>query len=778
MKAEFNSANLLLQTLRDLQLRQRAHGLLLLSATPMQTQPWEPWDLLGVLGVGGAWMAEFAGIRTFYDGIATLHSGSINAQKAKDIARLVDNDSEFPSPPVNLTKGTGTLATTLPYQLPDKQQKYGEWLRCGAPLGRYMHRNTRDTLRAYHKKGLLPDAPPNRHVEDVVFDHLHQGEREVYNAVAKYINNRFDQLEHQKPGKGFVMTIYRRRAASSPAALRRSLHRRVEGLDRVIKQQHQDAWLTAEEIEFDTRDLEDDADEKIDRALPSSPKEAEAEKKQVEALLQKLDALGATDSKLTKFMEILQEITSDGRSALVFTEYADTLEYLRDKLRPIYGSMLGCYSGAGGQLWDGTAWHTTTKVDITQCLKSGGLKVLLCTDAASEGLNLQAASALIQYDLPWNPSKCEQRIGRIDRIGQRQHTLPIRNLFLNDSVDMLVYKALQKRCGLFEHFVGPMQPVLALARDALKKNLKREDAEKFVQKLAELANELKADQVISSTFSSSDAHETPTIEPPASRADFDAALKLLTVLSGSVGATQVKGQPRFRLRGIEKRAIEVTTDRESLERNKEVLPLSSGSPLLNKIVNKLPLPASRVPLVLGEYAVDGFRCIEARWIAENSIVPVTSATHLRKLLETWNGLPAPLSTVVIAEKEARNVAQQRVQQMVKQANDIQAANLERQVQAARLRLRRELARTLRCIGAGDLNELFQAQLKREANKGGRFSKARTLLGSYPAWTQEETAEATAYVNGIGSKERQSRVNLGSELEAAANDPRWRATFYS
>jgi ERCC4-related helicase len=103
----------------------------------------------------------------------------------------------------------------------------------------------------------------------------------------------------------------------------------------------------------------------------------------------------------------------------VFTEYVDTLEYLRDVLAGHYGKTLGCFSGQGGQLWDGAAWQPVTKERITAALQKGELRILICTDAASEGLNLQAAGALVSYDLPWSPSKVEQRIGRIDRIGQR-----------------------------------------------------------------------------------------------------------------------------------------------------------------------------------------------------------------------------------------------------------------------------------------------------------------------------------------------------------------------
>ena len=93
-----------------------------------------------------------------------------------------------------------------------------------------MHRNTRDTLRDYWDQGLLPMRPPDRDVRDFQFDYQLDGERETYEAIKHYIDRRYEELEAEKGGKGFVMTIYRRRAASSPYALRCSLERRADGL--------------------------------------------------------------------------------------------------------------------------------------------------------------------------------------------------------------------------------------------------------------------------------------------------------------------------------------------------------------------------------------------------------------------------------------------------------------------------------------------------------------------------------------------------------------------
>ena len=79
-----------------------------------------------------------------------------------------------------------------------------------------MHRNTRATLRQYYERGLLEAPPPKRGIEDCVYDFSDPDERRIYDSIGKYIAKRFQELEKEKPGKGFVMTIYRRRASSSP----------------------------------------------------------------------------------------------------------------------------------------------------------------------------------------------------------------------------------------------------------------------------------------------------------------------------------------------------------------------------------------------------------------------------------------------------------------------------------------------------------------------------------------------------------------------------------
>jgi SNF2-related domain len=181
-EGEFNSPTLLLKLLRELQLRKRTRGILLLSATPMQTHPWEPWDLLSVLGEGGAWLAEFSGIRNYYNSIQGVKDGKCELESARKSAVLITADSSFPAPPDEPAPLTNVeaVANKLAFTPPTQRQAVADWLRNGSPLTRRMHRSTRRTLREYFNLGVLPKAPPNRIVTDIRFEYENESERDVY----------------------------------------------------------------------------------------------------------------------------------------------------------------------------------------------------------------------------------------------------------------------------------------------------------------------------------------------------------------------------------------------------------------------------------------------------------------------------------------------------------------------------------------------------------------------------------------------------------------------
>ena len=770
-EGEFNSATLLLSLLRQLQLRRRARGLLLLSATPMQTQPWEPWDLLAVLGEGGAWLADFATVRNFYRAANAVEQGRCDLETARAAAVPVSMDPQFPPPPgagAN-PQGIEDVSRALAFAAPSKRAALARWLRQGSPLARRMHRNTRATLRGYYEMGLLPAPPPVRHVEDIRFDYEDSAERHVYNAVSRYIDARFHELEAEKPGKGFVMTIYRRRASSSPFALERSLERRRSGLLRVIDRRAYDSFVREEDEDLDPRDLDDvgeiDSGGRVSMAFPTDPQVARTELREVDQLLGDLRALRSRDSKRGRFFDELRRLTDDGRPILVFTEYVDTLEYIRDSLEPLYGEVLGCYSGEGGKVWDGSAWMRVSKDQVTGALHAGDLRIVLCTDAASEGLNLQAAGALINYDLPWNPSKVEQRIGRIDRIGQPYPNVRVVNLFLKDSIDERVYGVLRMRCGLFEQFVGPMQPVLARARRML---LGQEGDSR--EALEATAEKVEAEPLAREAYAESDAEEVVSAPAPLTRADIVQALKELV---GEFGPrARLVGDGLYRISGI---AGAIATDTAALEREDTAAPLSPLMPQLRKLADQLDRHGERLPLVVGSYQIGPFRSSAAYWVGSGVIAAIESVAELRRRLESWNGLLSDPGEWLDAQRIAKREAEKAVRQMEQRARQREQENLRRQKQAARLRLQRELGRYLVCLGAGtaDLNSALYQQMSRDIASAVRLRKALEKFGDYPEWPAELCRDLEVFYRELTGNQRRARL-LGTEIDAALDDPRWLA----
>src|SRR5690606_37385563 len=151
-----------------------------------------------------------------------------------------------------------------------------------------------------------------------------------YDAIQEYVERRFHELEEEKPGKGFVMTVYRRRAASSPLALRRSLQRRRHGLETVARGAAADQ---SEDLDDSSRqDLDEMLGEyrttRLPSSLPDDPEVARRELRDVNRLLARLEELSGIDSKLSRFYEALTAATLDGRACLVFSEFTDTVEYL------------------------------------------------------------------------------------------------------------------------------------------------------------------------------------------------------------------------------------------------------------------------------------------------------------------------------------------------------------------------------------------------------------------------------------------------------------------
>ena len=460
--------NKLLRLMRDL--KSHTQGLVLLTATPMQVNPIEVWDLLALLGLPAQWN-EAAFLRFFdiveqpnpspeaLDDIAHLFQsvetnyGAVGIEEAMRFCggkRLTAN---------RILRALRDVANVPRRQLESTDRRSAiALMRANTPVRKLVSRHTRELLRKYFKEGKLTTPIADRSVEDEFISMTHE-ERLLYDEVENYISSTYNAASaKEQTAVGFVMTIYRRRLASSFFALEQTLPAHLEsikaGRDRRVES-------ALEDDVFDT-EVDDELLDTDDAAALEHEALAFGERSAIEVLLNRIRAL-PPDSKIERLKKVLESLRNTGYDrVMVFTQYTDTMDFLREHLSENGTLRLMCYSGRGGEVHnaDGT-WRVISRDDAKRRFREGQADVLLCTDAAAEGLNFQFCGAMVNYDMPWNPMRVEQRIGRIDRLGQLNPIIRIINLHYNDTVETDVYRALRTRIGLFESVVGRLQPILS-----------------------------------------------------------------------------------------------------------------------------------------------------------------------------------------------------------------------------------------------------------------------------------------------------------------------------
>lgn len=307
-----------------------------------------------------------------------------------------------------------------------------------------MRRMVKEELLRFDGKPLFPE----RRAYTVNYT-LSDAEVLLYDRVTDYVRNemdRADRLDGKRKGTvGFALTQLQRRLASSPQAIYSSLMRRHKKLQARLEELQLKAradvlrenlgeYVVKRQIDVpdDLDDASDDlsADEYetlTDQVVDQATAAETIPELQAEILiLAELEAQAAqvvqsrSDKKWEEFSRLLQErpemLTADGRrrKIIVFTEHRDTLNYLLLRIRDTLGSEEAVVTIHGGTNRD-------DRRKIQESFRNNpDVLVLLATDAAGEGVNLQNANLMVNYDLPWNPNRMEQRFGRIHRIGQRE----------------------------------------------------------------------------------------------------------------------------------------------------------------------------------------------------------------------------------------------------------------------------------------------------------------------------------------------------------------------
>ena len=247
------------------------------------------------------------------------------------------------------------------------------------------------------------DVFPPRKSETVDME-LTNRERGIHQMLEEYIRDKYEEVGNpqERGAARFLATILKKRAASSLRALQSTLERRRENLGKNQAKNIADP----DDMEND-EDYEDRA-ERYESALAGG--DVGREKRRLSEIIHAIGEIGEADSKFDKLAEFVVKVKAEdaGAKILLFTEYRDTLDYLEGRLSERYRT---------GRI-DGTMDMMSRKDALDEFSQNEGPEILLCTDAAGEGVDMQFCNIEFNYDIPWNPNRLEQRMGRIHRIGQ------------------------------------------------------------------------------------------------------------------------------------------------------------------------------------------------------------------------------------------------------------------------------------------------------------------------------------------------------------------------
>jgi superfamily II DNA or RNA helicase len=272
-------------------------------------------------------------------------------------------------------------------------------------------------------------------------------EFELYSDVSTFVKDQSRRAAEQDENPraravGFLMSLYQRRLASSAFAMRRSLENRIDRLEDLLNRREELARQTQVEIP-DLEDVEEMGDVEMDKleeklnsiALTADPHKIREEIQELKELASRAKDIEEkeAEAKLSRLKDLLHTqgfFDQSDERLLIFTEFKDTLDYLVGRLKS-WGFKVGYIHGG---MRPGSRDDKGSRVYVEQQFREGAIQVLVATEAAGEGINLQVCHILFNYDIPWNPNRLEQRMGRIHRYGQRKDCL-IFNFVASNTVE-------------------------------------------------------------------------------------------------------------------------------------------------------------------------------------------------------------------------------------------------------------------------------------------------------------------------------------------------------
>jgi superfamily II DNA or RNA helicase len=485
--AEAPEPNNLLRFMHDLAGRTRS--LLLATATPVQLRPVEAWDLLDVLSrgddsvLGNAYSRwrRAADALDLVMGRAVLPTDEIERwewSRNPLPPRQEDKDFELLRRRLGLDDTEAIAHGNAFSRLgpPDRARLARLFPRLVAdhnPFIRRIIRRTRGQLEAQ-----IDPETGEPLLKPIAVELLGEGEDEAI-RLPLYLKGAYATAEEfcaklgeRLSSSGFLRTLLLRRVGST-------IHAGMVTAQRMLGD-----WGAVEPSEEEDEVTDDLAGNHAQAASETSKTLTRAERDLLERFIAALQASRERDPKYAVVVEYLRDRGWLGRGCIIFSQYRDSIRWLAEQLTGEFpDEPIALYSGpATSGIMAGGEWTPVVREDLKQMVRRGELRLMLGTDAASEGLNLQRLATLINLDLPWNPTRLEQRKGRIQRIGQVHDTVYVYNLRYKDSVEDRVHELLSGRLqGIYQLF-GQIPDVLEDAWIAVAQG-ERERAKKIIDEL-------------------------------------------------------------------------------------------------------------------------------------------------------------------------------------------------------------------------------------------------------------------------------------------------------
>lgn len=450
-----------------LEMSLKTKSMLLATATPIQMYPIELWDLMNILSNKND---SVLGSPASYWRKRSIIPRGLDLIMGKEKMDFFDKENwewmRNPFPPAYENPLFATLRMKERMKdddfvynksffelTPSEQQRVGNLLSRGFyehynPYIRHVIRRERE----YLENKVNPETGES-YLQKINVELFGESDDEAL-KLGSYLQRAYEyaeafckELGKRNKGAGFLKTLLLKRIGSSIEAGKNTGYKMLNEWNVYV-----DDIVTGEEY----KDEED---------LPSSSNIKDLSEEETQLLrgfVKELESTNAVDPKYEKTIELLEKEGWMERGTIIFSQYFDTANWIAEKIsKEFQDELIGIYAGGDKSgIYENGKFKTRDKETIKEKVRSKEIRILVGTDAASEGLNLQTLGSLINIDLPWNPTKLEQRKGRIQRIGQIYETVYIYNMRYKDSIEDKVHSRLSDRLKNITDVFGQVPDVL------------------------------------------------------------------------------------------------------------------------------------------------------------------------------------------------------------------------------------------------------------------------------------------------------------------------------